>query len=446
MILNRKRIGLILQILLLLILTAVIGWCCVRREWWWAVACFPFWIYLLTRIIRIAEKTDKIILEFVEAVKYNDFSKNYNTASVSGDMKKLLTGLNSINDRFKAVNKERKAENIYLQTILELTEIGILSFDNATGLISWMNEAFKKMTDIPYFKNVHALEKRNPEFLKLLLELETGQKKIFTFKKGMLDEKLLISATLFTTDGKTDKLISIQNIKGTLDETESVAWQKLLNVMTHEIMNSVAPISSLADTLKNQLEPKEPDTGSALIDPEDLKLGLETIKKRSEGLQRFAITYRNLNKITKPVFKKVFVSDIFENLQNLMQPTLDQKNIQLDVILKDPFLSVQADVSLIEQVLINLMTNAIEAVRMQHDPQITLSAFNEGDRPYIKIADNGVGIPSDIADQIFIPFFSTRKNGNGIGLSLCKQIMILHKGSIQMKSKEGEGTVFLLYF
>ena len=446
MILNRKRIGLILQILLLLILTAVIGWCCVRREWWWAVACFPFWIYLLTRIIRIAEKTDKIILEFVEAVKYNDFSKNYNTASVSGDMKKLLTGLNSINDRFKAVNKERKAENIYLQTILELTEIGILSFDNATGLISWMNEAFKKMTDIPYFKNVHALEKRNPEFLKLLLELETGQKKIFTFKKGMLDEKLLISATLFTTDGQTDKLISIQNIKGTLDETESVAWQKLLNVMTHEIMNSVAPISSLADTLKNQLEPKEPDTGSALIDPEDLKLGLETIKKRSEGLQRFAITYRNLNKITKPVFKKVFVSDIFENLQNLMQPTLDQKNIQLDVILKDPFLSVQADVSLIEQVLINLMTNAIEAVRMQHDPQITLSAFNEGDRPYIKIADNGVGIPSDIADQIFIPFFSTRKNGNGIGLSLCKQIMILHKGSIQMKSKEGEGTVFLLYF
>ncbi|SDE14192.1 Histidine kinase-, DNA gyrase B-, and HSP90-like ATPase [Niabella drilacis] len=443
---NKKRTGLLLQILLLLFLTAVIAWCCVRREWWWGVACFPLWFYVLTRIIGSAEKTDKIILEFVEAVKYNDFSKNYNTASASGDMKKLLAGLNSINDRFKTVNKERKAENIYLQTILELTGIGILSFDHTTGLIRWMNEAFKKMTDIPYFKNIQALEKRNPEFLKLLLNMETGQTNVFTFKKGMLDEKLLIGATLFATDGRTDKLISLQSIKGTLDETESVAWQKLLNVMTHEIMNSVAPISSLADTLKNQLEPREPDAGPAPIDPEDLKLGLETIRKRSEGLQRFAITYRNLNKITKPVFKKVLVSDIFENLQNLMQPTLDQKHIELDVILKDPFLSVQADVSLIEQVLINLMTNAIEAVRMQATPQITLSAFSEGDRPYIKIADNGVGIPSNIADQIFIPFFSTRKNGNGIGLSLCKQIMILHKGSIQVKSKEGEGTVFLLYF
>ncbi len=436
----------ILTILLLLLVTAVIAWCCIQREWWWAIACIPFWIYTLARIIQTAEKTDKIILEFVEAVKYNDFGKNYNTASADGDMKKLLTGLNSINDRFKAVNKERKAENIYLQTILELTGIGILSFNNTTGMISWMNEAFKKMTDIPYFKNIHALEKRNPGFLKLLLEIETGQTTIFTFKKGMLDEKLLVGATLFTTDGQTDKLISLQSIKGTLDETESVAWQKLLNVMTHEIMNSVAPISSLADTLKNQLEPKDPDAGPAVIDPDDLRLGLETIKKRSEGLQRFAITYRNLNKITKPVFKKVLVSDVFENLQNLMQPTLDQKNIQLDVILKDPFLSIQADVNLIDQVLINLMTNAIEAVKMNPAPQIVLSAFSNEDRPYIKIADNGVGISNEIAEQIFIPFFSTRKNGNGIGLSLCKQIMILHKGSIQMKSKEGEGTAFLLYF
>ncbi|MCF3107458.1 HAMP domain-containing histidine kinase [Niabella sp. CC-SYL272] len=446
MTLNKKRIGLIAAILLLLLLTAVIAWCGLRGDWWWAVACLPFWVYTLSRIIQTAEKTDKIILEFVEAVKYNDFGKNYNSAAATGDMKKLLTGLNSINDRFKAVNKERKAENIYLQTILELTGIGILSFNNATGEISWMNEAFKKMTDIPYFRNIHALEKRNPEFLKLLFEIETGQTTIFTFKKGMLDEKLLVGATLFSTNGQTDKLISLQSIKGTLDETESVAWQKLLNVMTHEIMNSVAPISSLADTLKNQLEPKEPDAGTALIDPEDLRLGLETIKKRSEGLQRFAITYRNLNKITKPVFKKVLVSDVFENLQNLMQPTLDQKKIQLDVILKDPFLSIQADVNLIDQVLINLMTNAIEAVKMQPAPQIVLSAFSNEDRPYIKIADNGVGIPNEIAEQVFIPFFSTRKNGNGIGLSLCKQIMILHKGSIQMKSKEGEGTAFLLYF
>ncbi|ANH81474.1 histidine kinase [Niabella ginsenosidivorans] len=445
MILSKKRRELVAGLLGLLVTTAAIAWCLLHRQWWGAIACALLWIYLFVLIINSAEKTDKIVLEFVEAVKYNDFSKSYNTAQSSGDMKKLLIGLNSITDRFKALNKERKAENIYLQTILETVGIGIISFDDNTGNINWMNESFKKITDIPYFRNIGALEKRNPDFLNLLLKLEPGQTEVFNFKKGMLDEKLLATAALFATNGKTDKLISLQNVKETLDENESIAWQKLLNVMTHEIMNSVAPISSLADTLKKQLEPGE-NEAPPVIEPEDLKLGLETIKKRSEGLQRFAITYRNLNKITKPVLKKVLASDIFDNLQNLMQPTLDQKSIELDVILKDPFLSIHVDTSLIEQVLINLMTNAIEAVRTSARPRIILSAFMDADKACIKVADNGMGVPPDIADQIFIPFFSTRKNGNGIGLSLCKQIMILHKGSIQMKSKEGEGTVFLLHF
>ncbi|AHF15047.1 sensor histidine kinase [Niabella soli] len=445
MILSKKRIGVIAEILFLLLVTALIVACFIQQHWWWGIAGLPFWIYAIARIINSTEKTDKIVLEFVEAIKYNDYSKNYNTAQATGDIKKLLIGLNSITDRFKTINKERKAESIYLQTILETVGIGIISFDDNTGAIDWMNESFKKITDIPYFRNIGALEKRNPAFLDLLLTLEPGQSQVFNFRKGLLDEKLLITATFFTTNGKTDKLVSLQNVEETLDETESIAWQKLLNVMTHEIMNSVAPISSLADTLKKQLEPAE-NGANPHIDPDDLRLGLETIKKRSEGLQRFAITYRNLNKITKPVLKKVLVSEIFDNLQNLMQPTLDQKNIELDVILKDPFLSIQADTSLVEQVLINLMTNAIEAVKSSSHPRIVLSALIDGEKACVKVADNGMGIPASIAEQIFIPFFSTRKNGNGIGLSLCKQIMLLHKGNIQMKSKEGEGTVFLLHF
>ncbi|MBO9618397.1 MAG: HAMP domain-containing histidine kinase [Niabella sp.] len=445
MILSKKRIGIIAEILFLLLVSVLTAVGFIQGHWWWGIAGIPFWIYAIARIINSTEKTDKIVLEFVEAIKYNDYSKNYNTAQATGDIKKLLIGLNSITDRFKAINKERKAESIYLQTILETVGIGIISFNDNTGTIDWMNESFKKITDIPYFRNIRALEKRNPSFLKLLLDLEPGQSQVFHFKKGLLDEKLLVTATLFLTNGKTDKLVSLQNVEEALDETESIAWQKLLNVMTHEIMNSVAPISSLADTLKKQLEPAEKG-GSPHVDPDDLRLGLETIKKRSEGLQRFAITYRNLNKITKPVLRKVLISEIFDNLQNLMQPTLDQKHIELDVILKDPFISIQADVSLVEQVLINLMTNAIEAVKSISHPRIILSALIDGEKACIKVADNGMGIPAAIAEQIFIPFFSTRKNGNGIGLSLCKQIMLLHKGNIQMKSKEGEGTVFLLHF
>jgi signal transduction histidine kinase len=259
--------------------------------------------------------------------------------------------------------------------------------------------------------------------------------------------KILVSATAFQTEGRKYKLIAFQNVNEALDETESKAWQKLLRVMTHEIMNSVAPISSLADTLKNRLQ-----HSSELIDDttgtlEDLSLGMETIKRRSEGLLKFAETYRNLNMITAPNLQKFHVRDLFETQHRLMQPTLQQKRIELEIILKDPELQIEADINLIEQVLINLLLNAIEAVKYVENPRIVLSALQAyNGRVVLKVADNGPGIEDDVLDKIFIPFFSTKKNGSGIGLSLCKQIMMLHKGNIQVQSIQTEGTAFTLQF
>jgi signal transduction histidine kinase len=215
--------------------------------------------------------------------------------------------------------------------------------------------------------------------------------------------------------------------------------------MTHEIMNSVAPISSLAGTLKNRL--LQTTVSEYSSDRDDLELGLETIQRRSEGLLKFADTYRNLNKITNPNLKNILVRDLFETIHSLMQPTLDQKNIELEIILKDPGMSLLADTNLIEQVLINLVVNAIEAVKEKKYPRIILSAYlSNTQRPVIKVGDNGIGMSADIQEKIFIPFFSTKKSGSGIGLSLCKQIMMLHKGTIQVQSQEGNGTVFLLLF
>ena len=216
--------------------------------------------------------------------------------------------------------------------------------------------------------------------------------------------------------------------------------------MTHEIMNSVAPISSLADTLKNRLQ-KTVDAPNDSVALEDLEIGIETIKRRSEGLLKFAETYRNLNKITKLNLKKVYVRELFGNLHQLMQPTLEQKNIELEIILRDTELSFEADASLIEQVLINLIVNAIEAVKEQPNPRIILSADAASFKKVIlKVADNGIGMPEELMDKIFVPFFSTKKSGSGIGLSLCKQIVMLHKGNIQVQSQEGHGTVFALQF
>jgi two-component system, NtrC family, nitrogen regulation sensor histidine kinase NtrY len=256
-----------------------------------------------------------------------------------------------------------------------------------------------------------------------------------------------MTASVLRSDDKIYKLIAFQNVSEALDETESRAWQKLLSVMTHEIMNSVAPISSLADTLKNRLQSPEIKNSPVSSHMEDLELGIDTIKRRSEGLLKFTESYRSLNKITKLDLTKILVRNLFETLNSLMKPTFDKKNIELEIILRDPALAIEADLHLIEQVMINLVVNAVEAVKERETPRITLSAeIQANNRTLLKVSDNGVGMPPELLDKIFIPFFSTRKAGSGIGLSLCKQIMLLHKGNIQVQSASGAGSAFILQF
>lgn len=310
-----------------------------------------------------------------------------------------------------------------------------------------MNDSLKKILGIPYLKTLHSLEKRDTYLFKEINQLQPGAGKIISISKDNGIVKVLASATAFQTDNKTYKLAAFQNVNEALDETEAKAWQKLLSVMTHEIMNSVAPISSLADTMLDRLQKAREFMNEQPAAVEDLELGIETIRRRSEGLLKFAETYRNLNKIVAPTVKKVYLRDMFENLHQLMLPTLQQKNVELEIILQNPDLSYELDATLIEQVLINLLVNGIEAVKDKPKPRIQMSAFSVtgSSKINIKVADNGCGIPASLMDRIFIPFFSTRKNGSGIGLSLCQQILLLHKGSIQVQSVENEGSAFTLH-
>jgi signal transduction histidine kinase len=217
--------------------------------------------------------------------------------------------------------------------------------------------------------------------------------------------------------------------------------------MTHEIMNSVAPISSLAGTLKKRLQSNAAEGSGDNSSLEDLELGIDTIQRRSEGLLKFAETYRNLNKITTLNLQKVYIRELFGNLHQLMQPTFEQKGIEFEIIFRDPELHFQADINLLEQVFINLIVNAIEAVKETATPKIVLSAeLTLSNKVILKVADNGQGMPEEVMEKIFIPFFSTKKNGSGIGLSLCKQIIMLHRGTLSVQSKEREGTVFIMQF
>ncbi|HEX7692218.1 MAG TPA: HAMP domain-containing sensor histidine kinase, partial [Sediminibacterium sp.] len=326
-------------------------------------------------------------------------------------------------------------------------DTGILSYEIASGEVVWMNESLKRMLQLPYLRTIHSLEKRYPQLYEEVARLKPGSSHVATLQQEKSSIKVLLSATAFQTDDKKFQLVAFQNVNEALDENESRAWQKLLSVMTHEIMNSVAPISSLADTLKNRLQEsvQHLDNSNGVV--EDLEVGINTIKRRSEGLLKFAEVYRNLNKITTPNLKRVVVGDLFENMHNLMQPTLGQKGIEMEIILKDPAMTLEVDTNLVEQVLINLIVNAIEAVKDMNDPRIILSAaIAANGKPVVKVTDNGHGMSEEVMQNIFIPFFSTKKNGSGIGLSLCKQIMMLHKGNIHVQSVEGQGTAFSLQF
>ncbi|HTN06898.1 HAMP domain-containing sensor histidine kinase [Agriterribacter sp.] len=407
----------------------------------------PVVVYELFDFYRFHKKAHDEVSQFVESVHYRDFSRHFDVKHAPLELQPLRRGFNDINTTFKVISKERETQYQYLQKILELVDTGILSYDHQSGETGWMNESLKKMLGIPYLKTIHSLEKRDGLLYREIIALRPGEGKVVQLTKDRNMIKVLLSATAFQTDGRIYKLIAFQNVDEALDENEAKAWQKLLSVMTHEIMNSVAPISSLADTLKNRLElaSKHIEDNEGTV--EDLELGIITIKRRSEGLLKFAETYRNLNKITTLNLTRIYVRDLFENLFRLMQPSLQQKNIDMDVILKDPELEIEADVNLMEQVMINLLVNAMEAVKDQAEPHIVLSAYKSANQKVtVKIADNGSGIPADILDKIFIPFFSTKKSGSGIGLSLCKQIMMLHKGNVQVQSAEGEGTAFLLSF
>lgn len=433
---------------LLLFATLCIAAFLIANKWYpYLLFAAPVIFYQVIDFYRFQRKAQDELDQFVESVHYRDFSRHFDVRHAPLEVQSLRQGFNEINTTFKVISKEKETQYQYLQKILELVDTGIISYEETEGEVVWMNESLKQMLQLPYLKTIHSLAKRDDKLYKEILSLKPGESKVALAHLEKETLSIFLSATAFQTEGKIYRLIAFQNVSEALDETESKAWQKLLSVMTHEIMNSIAPISSLADTLKHRLQQSYAllNNDSGAVD--DLELGIDTIKKRSEGLLKFAQTYRNLNKITSLNLKQVYVRDIFENIYQLMQPTLQQKDIELETILKDTTLSFKADASLVEQVLINLVVNAIEAVKEKPNPKIILSAyFSSAKKIIIKIADNGNGMPEELLDKIFIPFFSTKKSGSGIGLSLCKQIMMLHKGQIQVQSKKGEGAAFILTF
>lgn len=403
--------------------------------------------YAFLSLYRFLSRRFRAINDFFEAVKYRDFSRWFSENHGTRDIRELHRGFNLINQTFKDINNERQVQFLYLQRILEMVEVGILAFNTETGEVLWVNGQLLRILDLPSFRNIHFMEKRLPEAFEELFETYHASPVTVGLRLRRETVRVLISDTVFQVGQDAFKLMVVQNIEDTLNRSESEAWKKLLSVMTHEIMNSIAPISSLSETLQAHLKDAMEEPDRHPVNLEDLSAGIRSISKRSEGLMKFAKTYRSLNKVTQLNRTNIRSAELFANIQVLMQPSLENRKIGMLFSSPVPDLELEIDTYLIEQVLINLILNAMDACDGIEAGKVQISAQrSESGKPTIRVQDNGSGIPEEIRETIFIPFFSTKKKGSGIGLSLCKQIMTLHGGQIQVRSREGAGTEMRLIF
>lgn len=383
----------------------------------------------------------KQMVEFSEAVKYRDFTRRFVVKREKSVEGQLYTAFNQINEVYKNISIDQALQHQYLNKVINMLDTAIIFYHAESGKVIWLNEAFKELFQVPHLGNISGMQKRHPELYIKTMQLKVGKHQMETAHSSKGKIKLLMQSSGFETQDGSFRIIVYQNINEAIDETETRAWHKLLRVLTHEIMNSIGPISSLAETLHDRLEHWEGEQ-----DIEDLKLGIFTIKRRSEGLLQFAKSYRLINKVDQPQFSEILVVQLFENIYQLLEPTLIQKNIDVDIIIKNTRMILRADVNLLEQVIINLLLNAIEAVKEEEEPYISLSAIETKDHIQLKIQDNGAGMSPEIQEQIFTPFFTTKKTGTGVGLTLSKQIMLMHGGNISVDSVEGEGSTFTLQF
>jgi two-component system nitrogen regulation sensor histidine kinase NtrY len=308
----------------------------------------------------------------------------------------------------------------------------------------------KKLLKTTLANTVHDLKEVDENLVNVFLRLKTGGRELSRLKVGEDIIQLSIYAIELTLRGENMKLISIQNIQSELEEKEMEAWQNLVRVLTHEIMNSVTPISSLAGTMEDEIRNHIKNNADKPIDDEqlaDIHLSLQTISKRSENLIQFVKEFRSLTHIPRPKPQTFLVCSLFDEIAMLYKKELTEKSIQLTVEIDPPDLIILADRGLIEQVLINLVKNALQSFEDQELKKVTIRAYhNEKNRPVISVKDNGTGIDPEALEKIFIPFFTTKKSGSGIGLSLSRQIMRQHQGTLSVKSTVGEGTEFFMRF
>ena len=419
-----KRFEFKVALHILIIFLLSIGSCLLyqRQLWFSTTVCILFLIGAGMHLYRIQFKQITLLRRLTDGLRYNDMTQNLHPPFKNKMMDEWAQELSNALKDFRGKLLAEEVKHQYYESLLNKVDTVVLVTD-ASGHIEWMNQAA-----VAHLGQISQL----PDVLQEA-SISNDMSMIRIEQNGIVLE-MAISCTTFATQGKKQRLISLKNIHSVLERNEMEAWQKLIRVLTHEIMNSITPIISLSETLSERGIPESlgEKEYSAMLQ------AMQTIHRRSKGLLGFVENYRRLTRIPIPVRTKVSVAELFMDLKKLFP----EEYIHFEMPASDLFL--YADRAQIEQVLINLLKNARETCERKIDKEIQIKFFSK-DNP-TTISDNGEGILTDVLDKIFVPFFTTKTSGSGIGLSLCKQIMTLHDGSINVKSEIGKGSCFILTF
>ena len=448
---KRFRLQVILRILLLSLSIYAFFYILLQTKLYATIIITLFFIFLqVYTLIRYVENTNRNLQRFFLAIKHEDFSRSFSGKELGSSFAELISAFNDVIEKMQQTRSEKEEHYRYLQTIVHHVGIGLITFQ-PEGKVALINTAAKRLLNVGHLMNIRDLEPFSKTLVEKLFTLKPGGKALV--KIDPQEMELVVRAAEFRMQEQKFTLVSLQNIQSELQEKEMEAWQTLIRVLTHEIMNSMTPITSMAATVIDLLKSLEDEQEAISNNPcagetiEDIGSALKTIYKRSQGLSEFVSAYRNLTLIPKPKFKIFSIDELFSRVEQLMESKLKEHGIRLSWSVDPKTLELTADPGLIEQVLINIFLNAIDALTEKENPRIDLTAgLNDSGRIFIEVKDNGKGIVKEALDNIFIPFFTTKKKGSGIGLSLSRQIMKLHRGAISVQSSTKKGTAFTLKF
>ena len=446
---NNLKFKIILYILVIIAISMVTsGAFFILKNWMLGIACILLLIIISAETIHLLNSTNRKLVGYFDALRNDDYTIHFSESTKDSTSNELHKQLNQLNRRIQKTRIENQQREQYFQTLLEHVATGIVTF-NSKGFVLHANSAARKMFAVEVLTHINQLERINRNLYQAVQIIKPFEQKLVSMPTERGTIELSIKATSFKIKNDELILLSIQDIRNELDEKELDSWMKLIRVLMHEIMNSIAPITSLSESLTRFFTI---DGRPALPEEVDEKTiqttirGLNVIKEQGNGLMLFVESYRKLTRLLKPdrtIFK---VTDLVDRIKVLYFSLENIDKVKLTVTVNPPEIELFADENLISQVLLNLLKNAVEAISNQAEGRIHIVVGYIANRIEICVADNGPGIPPDIMEQIFVPFFTTRENGSGIGLSLSRQIMRLHGGSLHVRSVPGKETVFSLIF